>query len=63
MTITVPESATEIRPFSVEVSEEELADLLRRIAARQPLRGLAGAGHLHGRGASRIQITALRRSS
>jgi pimeloyl-ACP methyl ester carboxylesterase len=33
MTSTVPESATEIRPFSVEVPEEELADLRRRIAA------------------------------
>jgi len=33
MTSTVPETATEIRPFSVEVPEEELADLRRRIAA------------------------------
>jgi pimeloyl-ACP methyl ester carboxylesterase len=33
MTSTIPESATEIRPFSVEVPEEELADLRRRIAA------------------------------
>jgi hypothetical protein len=27
------ESATEIRPFSVEVPEQDLADLRRRIAA------------------------------
>src|SRR4030095_9342479 len=33
MTSTVPESATEIRPFRIEVPEEELTDLRRRIAA------------------------------
>jgi Epoxide hydrolase N terminus len=34
--------------------------LLQRSRQRQPLRGLAGAGDLHDRGASRIQVTALR---
>jgi pimeloyl-ACP methyl ester carboxylesterase len=39
--MTTIESATEIRPFSVEVPEEELADLLRRIeATRWPTKEL-----------------------
>jgi hypothetical protein len=33
MSDTAVETATEIRPFTVEVPEEELADLRRRIAA------------------------------
>jgi hypothetical protein len=33
MSGTTVETATEIRPFTVEVSEEELNDLRRRIAA------------------------------
>jgi predicted metal-dependent RNase len=33
MSSTTVDSATEIRPFHVEVREEELADLRRRIAA------------------------------
>jgi hypothetical protein len=37
------ESATEIRPFSVEVPEEQLDDLRRRIAAtRWPTKELVG---------------------
>ena len=42
------ETATEIRPFHVDVPEEDLADLRRRTLRGDP---------------RRIQITALRRSS
>ena len=36
MSGTTIESATEIRPFQVEVPEEELAELRRRVATRWP---------------------------
>src|SRR5213079_2421343 len=39
----VIETATEIRPFDIEIPEEELAEMLRRIAAtRWPTRELVG---------------------
>ena len=31
------DTATEIRPFQVEIPEEQIAELRRRIAATQPL--------------------------
>ena len=67
---TAAETATDIRPFQVEIPEEELADLRRRIEAtrwpsKEPVKdrsqGVGGAGALLARAASDIRFASLKR--